>query len=188
MGYPADPVAAVRPKARVAGLVVREVGGEVVLYDHERHRAHCLRETVAAVWRRCDGGTSVGEIARAVTADRKKPVADRAVLAAARRLERAHLLDGRLPRRLGARGRPEPGSASAGRRALLRGAVVTGGLAVLSLAVPTPEAAAATCLGSGACVQRGSCTNAQGLRCCSGSCRQGGTACGTGQGFTSVCN
>jgi hypothetical protein len=130
----------------------------------------------------------VDEIARAVTRERGVPVGARSVLAAARRMERAFLLDTPLPARLGARSGADRRAVSAERRALLRGAVVTGGLAVLSLAVPTPEAAAATCLGPGECVQRGSCTNAQGLRCCSGSCRQGGTACGTGQGFTSVCN
>ena len=44
-------------------LVVREVGSETIVYDPRTHRAHCLGETAAAVWRECDGGRSASEIA-----------------------------------------------------------------------------------------------------------------------------
>lgn len=183
---PPKPAGALRPRARSAGLVVRELGGEVVLYDLERHRAHCLRETVAAVWRRCDGRTSVDAIARAVTRERGQPVGTRSVLAVARRMERARLLEEPLPRRLGARSPSRRQPASSERRTLLRGVVVTGGLAVLSLAVPTPEAAAATCLPAGSCV-RNNCRDAANNQCCNG-CSGAGRACGTGPGFTFTCN
>lgn len=169
------------PKARGTGLLVRKVSRELVVYDLDRHRAHCLGETAAAVFSRCDGRTSVAEIARAAGSESMSSLDTRAALAAVRRLERAHLLEAPVPRR---RALDSPA-----RRSLLRGVAVTGGLAVLSLTVPTPEAAAATCLPRDACVRRDSCTDLQGNQCCSGSCRSGGTVCGTGQNATPwACN
>ena len=47
------------PAARTSGLVVRELAEETLVYDEERHRAHCLNRTAALVWRHCDGKTPV---------------------------------------------------------------------------------------------------------------------------------
>ncbi|MFN3418309.1 MAG: PqqD family protein [Pyrinomonadaceae bacterium] len=54
------------PSARTKGLVVQEVPNEVLVYDLETDKAHCLNETAAAVWRACDGNRSVREIADSV--------------------------------------------------------------------------------------------------------------------------
>src|SRR5207247_8926846 len=54
---------AVRPMARSEGLVVEQLDGEVLIYDLERHRAHCLNEASALVWRACDGTRPVPELA-----------------------------------------------------------------------------------------------------------------------------
>src|SRR5262245_11037961 len=48
------PTPDVPPRARTAGLVVKELSDEVLVYDLERHRAHSLNGLAAAVWRRCD--------------------------------------------------------------------------------------------------------------------------------------
>src|SRR5512141_3405907 len=109
-------LASLTPRVRTAGLVVRELAGELIVYDLGRHRAHCLGDAAAAVWRRCDGRTSVSEIARAVAEERGETLGPRAVLAAVRRFERAHLLESPLPRRCA----PEPMA----RRSLLRGMAV----------------------------------------------------------------
>ena len=46
------------PRARRDGLVIRELNGELLVYDLERHRAHCLNPTAALVFKQCDGRTS----------------------------------------------------------------------------------------------------------------------------------
>jgi hypothetical protein len=51
------------PMARKSGLVVQEMPDEVLVYDLNSNRAHCLNVTAAAVWKACDGKTSVEEIA-----------------------------------------------------------------------------------------------------------------------------
>ena len=41
------------PAAREARLLVRELAEEVLVYDEEGHRAHCLNRTAALVWKSC---------------------------------------------------------------------------------------------------------------------------------------
>lgn len=57
-----------RPIARKAGLVVQEVPDEVLVYDLETNKAHCLNQTAAMVWRSCDGNNTVSEIAELIEA------------------------------------------------------------------------------------------------------------------------
>ena len=52
------------PVARKSGLVVQEMPDEVLVYDLDSNKAHCLNQTAASVWKACDGKTSVSEIAR----------------------------------------------------------------------------------------------------------------------------
>ena len=54
------------PVARKSGLVVQEVPDEVLVYDLDSNKAHCLNQTAALVWKSCDGRNSVAEIARLV--------------------------------------------------------------------------------------------------------------------------
>jgi hypothetical protein len=51
------------PLARAEGLVIEELGDELLVYDIDANRAHCLGSTAARVWRRCDGRTRATEIA-----------------------------------------------------------------------------------------------------------------------------
>ena len=50
------------PLARSARLVVKELHGELLVYDLDRDRAHCLNESAALIWRLCDGCTTLAEI------------------------------------------------------------------------------------------------------------------------------
>jgi hypothetical protein len=50
------------PIARKDGLVIQEMPDEVLVYDLNTNKAHCLNQTAAFVWRACDGTKSVGEI------------------------------------------------------------------------------------------------------------------------------
>ena len=45
------------------------VGGETLVYDLERHRAHCLNPTAALVWSACDGRRDAAAIARAIAGE-----------------------------------------------------------------------------------------------------------------------
>lgn len=51
------------PTARKTGLVIQEVPEEVLVYDMNTNKAHCLNKTAALVWRSCDGSRTVSEIA-----------------------------------------------------------------------------------------------------------------------------
>ena len=51
------------PLARSEGLVVEELGDEVLVYDLAVKNAHCLSPTAATVWRRCDGRTPSSALA-----------------------------------------------------------------------------------------------------------------------------
>jgi hypothetical protein len=51
------------PVARKSGLVIQELPDEVLVYDLDTNKAHCLNQTASKVWRSCDGKTSISEIA-----------------------------------------------------------------------------------------------------------------------------
>ncbi|MBA3747235.1 MAG: hypothetical protein H0W96_07030 [Solirubrobacterales bacterium] len=52
------------PLARTEGLVVEELGDEILIYDLDVKHAHCLSPAAAQVWRVCDGRTETTEIER----------------------------------------------------------------------------------------------------------------------------
>ena len=64
------------PIARKNGLVVQEVPDEVLVYDLDTNKAHCLNKTAAAVWQSCDGKTSVPEIAKFLSSEMGTKVDD----------------------------------------------------------------------------------------------------------------
>jgi hypothetical protein len=52
-----------RPKAiRPAGWFFEDAGEEVLVYDPERHRVHCLNNTAVQVWHLCSGARTVSQI------------------------------------------------------------------------------------------------------------------------------
>lgn len=51
------------PVARKSGLVVQEMPDEVLVYDLNSNKAHCLNQTAAKVWQACDGSQSISDIA-----------------------------------------------------------------------------------------------------------------------------
>ena len=54
------------PVARKEGLVIQEMPDEVLVYDLDANKAHCLNQTAAFVWKSCDGRNSIAEIAKLV--------------------------------------------------------------------------------------------------------------------------
>jgi hypothetical protein len=80
------------PAAREARLLVRELAEEVLVYDEEGHRAHCLNRTAALVWKSCDGRTSVARIAERVGAQMSAHVSEEVVWLALEQLAEFDLL------------------------------------------------------------------------------------------------
>src|SRR4029079_5256129 len=79
--------------ARQKDLVVQELPDEVMVYDLKRHKAHCLNKTAAFVWQRCDGQTSVVEMAKRLGEDAGSPVDEEVVWYALEKLGKAELLE-----------------------------------------------------------------------------------------------
>ncbi len=83
-----------KPAVRRTGLVVRELPDELIVYDLDRHQAHCLNRTAAIVFRGADGtrsGRRAGRAAGRGCHDRAER--ESAVRAALDQLGAAHLLD-----------------------------------------------------------------------------------------------
>jgi len=64
------------PVARKNGLVIQETPDEVLVYDLDANKAHCLNETSAFVWKSCTGGNSVADIVREFESTTGKSVND----------------------------------------------------------------------------------------------------------------
>jgi coenzyme PQQ synthesis protein D (PqqD) len=130
-----------KPARRTEGLVVTELMGEVLVYDLERHRAHCLNPTAAVVFRHCNGTRSVEELAALLESELGVPADPDCVWLALDRLGKARLLRHRVTRP------PEAGRLS--RRELVRRVGIAALLPVItSVLAPTPAQAAATCVTS----------------------------------------
>jgi Coenzyme PQQ synthesis protein D (PqqD) len=82
-----------KPLARKQGLVIKELLDEVLVYDLDRDRAHCLNLTAALVWRRCDGKNTTGQIARTMEEQFGGPIDEKVVWFALDQLAGKHLLD-----------------------------------------------------------------------------------------------
>lgn len=51
------------PFARSEGLVIEELADELLVYDLDVDRVHCLSPVAARVWRACDGETPIATLA-----------------------------------------------------------------------------------------------------------------------------
>ena len=128
------------PEARTDGLVIQELADEVLVYDLQRHRAHCLNQTAAWVWKHCDGHATVEDLARGLQTELKTPVHEGIVWLALGQLEKDHLLNGRISR--------PPAVAGLSRRELVGQLGLVAAIAlplVTSIVSPTP-AHAASCV------------------------------------------
>ena len=146
--------AQVLPLARTDQLVIQELPDEVLVYDLERHKAHCLNKTSAMVWNGCDGRTTVAEMTRRLGRELAAPVDDDVVWLALAQLRRFHLLE-----------EGSVGFFKVSRRDLVR-KYLPAALAVpliLSVPAPTPAQTLSRCLGP--CE---SCTSS--AECCSNTC------------------
>ena len=84
----------IAPRARQDGLVVRVLEDEVLVYELDEHKAHCLNDTAARVWKRCDGKSTAADIARSLAEELGEPVDEGVVWLALGELWKLHLLEG----------------------------------------------------------------------------------------------
>ena len=151
------------PKMREQRLIIDELPAEVLVYDLDRHKAHCLNQTAALVWKKCDGRTTPQEIARLLRSELDQPFNEDLVWLALRQLNRIHLLAEPV-------GLP-PKLAGMSRREMVRTLGLAAVVAVpLVTSIVSPTAVqASTCTPSG-----GGCTTS--ATCCSKLC-QGNHQC-----------
>jgi len=79
--------------ARQKGLVLRDLGDELLIYDRESDQAHCLNRSAAAVWHHCDGGTTPAQIAILLQKELGAPVDEDFVFLALNQFSRDRLLE-----------------------------------------------------------------------------------------------
>jgi len=84
------------PIARTNGLVVQDVPDEVLVFDLESKKAHCLNQTAAMVWKACDGKSSVSDIARNIATQTGSKVSDDLVWLAIDQLNENDLLEAKV--------------------------------------------------------------------------------------------
>ena len=144
-----------KPLARKDGLVIQDLPDEVLVYDLDGDRAHCLNQTAAFVWQRCDGRNTTAQITRKLGQQFDCSVDEKIVWLALDQLGRNHLLE-RQPI-------PPPALMGMNRRAMVRAlglAAIIAVPVVTSIVAPTPSQAA-TCQANGQACS----TDAQ---CCAG--------------------
>lgn len=142
----------ITPQARTTGVVVEQLADEVLVYDLDRDRAHCLNQAAARVWERCDGQHSVSEIGAEVGGEE-------AAWMAVEQLSRAGLLEEKIKR---------PAAVGVSRREVIKriaAAAAVGVPVVTSIIAPTASHAA-NCIPTG-----GNCSTS--ASCCSGLCNAG---------------
>jgi hypothetical protein len=151
------------PKARQEQLIIKELPDELLIYDLQHDKAHCLNETAALVWKNCDGRRSVGQLRELLEASAGSAVPEEMVWLALEQLETFKLLEEA----------PSKPALFAGmsRRDMVRrvGIAAIAVPAILSIVAPTAQAQASglppgSCCttpndcASSSCINSGSCT------------------------------
>ena len=165
--------ASLLPLARKHDLITRQIPGEFLVYDLKQHKAFCLNDTAASVWRNCNGKRTVANLTAELERQSKSNVDRRCVWLALDQLGEADLLTAPM-RRTAPREKVT-------RRGLLRAGVLAATLPVVTMIVaPTPQSAATSIL-SADCKKLKPTSPCGGLRCSDvpGSCIQTNpTKCG----------
>lgn len=132
------------PVARKEGLVVQEMAEEVLVYDLETNKAHCLNQTAAAVWKFCDGKNSVADISKFVSEANGTAAQEDLIWLAIDQLNETNLLENKLSVNFGNQNRREV-IKKIGLAAVIALPIVT------SLVAPTVASAGSTCPASTSC-------------------------------------
>lgn len=140
------------PTARQDRLVVQELPDEILIYDLDRDKAHCLNPTAAFVWRQCDGRTTMAEARQRFETAFGSRVDDALIWLALDQLEKFDLLQERVMR--------PHGMERLSRRAVIRSlglAAVLAAPLITSIVAPSVQAVSScakigeSCQGNGNC-------------------------------------
>ena len=156
------------PQARRDGLVVQELSGETLVYDLERHKAHCLNAMAARVWTLCDGTRSLEQIAGLVAPELQARDAEEVIQLALADLGKARLLRERPKRSAGV-------SSSSRREIVKRLGMATAFLPVVASILAPTAAEAVACTGVTGRATGCPCTAM--TQCASGTCNGGTMTC-----------
>lgn len=142
------------PVARKEKLVIQELPDEVLVYDLETNKAHCLNQTAAFVWKYCNGANSVADIVSQFEQKSGSRVQEDLIWLAIDQLSERNLLEKELPTKF----------AGESRRSVLKKIGLASMVAlpvIASLTVPTAVMAA----GCSGVVPPSSCPGCIGSRC-----------------------
>lgn len=162
------------PTARKNGLVVQEMPEEVLVYDLNTNKAHCLNQTAAFVWKSCNGKNSVADIKFLLEKKFGSPVSEDFIWLAIDQLNKDSLLQEKVASRF----------EGVSRRDVIKKIGLASMVAlpvVASLAVPNSALASSTCTARGACNEATDCNTGLPACNCNGpfTCTEGGGACTT---------
>ena len=167
------------PEARDDGVVVEELGDEILIYDLNTDEAHCLNPTAAVVWKHCDGNRSVASLAGLFSDDGEVAGAEELVWDAVEQLNGLGLFSEPVLR-------PPQSRDWSRREVLVRiggvGAAAAAVPVVTSIVAPIPEAAAShacspACSGVNVCCGHDTPSTNQCKRPDGALCGNGGECC-----------
>ena len=149
------------PKASKDQLLVKELPNETLVYDESTHKAHCLNQSAALIWKHCDGRTSVAKLAKLLGQETKSEASEPTVWLAIHQLRASHLLE--QPTAI-------PGI-NMSRRDVARALGIAAIAVPLVTSIIAPTAAeAASCISQSQDCTVGSTPCCAGLTCSNGSC------------------
>lgn len=167
------------PQARTIDLVTQEMPDEVLIYDLKSHKAHCLNQTAAMVWKYCDGEKSIEDIAARVGKETHKPVERSVVWLALDQLQKANLLQSHIAR-------PDDQPGISRRQAMRRlGWTTAIALPLVTTIVAPTAVSAATCMPG--CIPKGPSANCGVCGPVSGTCFGANNCNGTANPGTQTC-
>jgi coenzyme PQQ synthesis protein D (PqqD) len=162
------------PLARKERLVIKELDDEVLVYDVDSDKAHCLNQTAARVWKNCDGKRTVAQLRLLMEKEADSSVPEEIVWLALDQLEQFKLLNVHVSR--------PSHLAGMSRRQLMRKLVIAAAVSIpviTSIIVPT-AAQAASC--NSQTNRDDECPCNSSSQCASGCCRNGQFICKPGGG------
>ena len=139
-----------RPRARKVGLLIEQLPDEVLVYDLDRKKAHCLNGSAALIWNHCDGKTSVEGISRILQQQTQEKITDDVVWLGLDQLYEARLMETRVVRP-GIKGRLS-------RRELVKRIGIAVSIPLVASILAPAASAGLSCVGRPCAAGCGSCT------------------------------
>ena len=132
----------VLPRLRTSDIIVRELQGELLIYDVVTNNALCLNPAARLVSDHCDGVTTMGEVVDKLGTGANAASAEVVVLSVLSRLQKEGILEGSIDL-------PDEADLPSRRRLLSAAAMVGAALPLVSLlVVPSAMAQQSGCIGS----------------------------------------